>query len=54
MDDVDGVGCARDRRRHTGAPISSAALPDLVDVSSTIAFSLYGVLDNLIELDVGG
>lgn len=52
MYDVDGVGCARNRRRHAGAPISSAAIPDLVDVSSMIASSLYSVLDNLIESDV--
>ena len=53
MDDVDGVGCACNRRWHASAPISSVAIPDLVDVSSMIASSLYSVLDNLIELDVG-
>ena len=39
--DVDGVGCARNRRRHAGAPISSAAVTDQVDVSSMIISSLY-------------
>jgi hypothetical protein len=52
VDDVNSMGCACDWRRHTGAPISSAAIPDLVDVSSRIARSLCSVLGNLIELNV--
>ena len=52
MYDVDGVSCVRNRSRHAGAPISTATVPDLVDISSMRTSSLYSVLDNLIESDV--